>query len=57
MKPQTRAAKAGTSDSSQTGDKITLGLIGPLTGSLAVYGTHNERGVQLALTKSMPPEV
>lgn len=44
-----QSGEGGTSDSSQTGDKITLGLIGPLTGSLAVYGTHNERGVQLAI--------
>lgn len=39
-----------TSDSSAAGEKvITLGMIGPLTGSLAVYGTHNERGVDLAI--------
>lgn len=44
-----QSGEGGTSNSSQTGDKITLGLIGPLTGSLAVYGTHNERGVQLAI--------
>ena len=31
------------------GGTITLGLIGPLTGSLAVYGTHIEKGVQLAI--------
>lgn len=31
------------------GDTITLGMIGPLTGSLAVYGTHIERGVKLAI--------
>ena len=31
------------------GDTITLGLIGPLTGSLAVYGTHNENGAKLAI--------
>lgn len=30
-------------------DTITLGLIGPLTGSLAVYGTHNENGAKLAI--------
>lgn len=44
-----QSGEGGTSDLSQTGDKITLGLIGHLTGSLAVYGTHNERGVQLAI--------
>ena len=39
-----------TSDSTETGDRvITLGLIGPLTGSVAVYGTHNQRGVELAI--------
>ena len=42
--------EAGASDPSEAGDKvITMGLIGPLTGSLAVYGTHNQRGVQLAI--------
>lgn len=28
---------------------ITLGVIGPMTGSLAVYGTHIENGVELAV--------
>ena len=36
------AAEAG-------GGTITLGMIGPLTGSLTVYGTHIERGVKLAI--------
>lgn len=31
------------------GDTITLGLIGPMTGSLAVYGTHVANGVNLAV--------
>ncbi|MDY4105249.1 MAG: ABC transporter substrate-binding protein [Oscillospiraceae bacterium] len=31
------------------GGTITLGMIGPLTGSLAVYGTHIEKGVKLAI--------
>ena len=31
------------------GGTVTLGMIGPLTGSLAVYGTHIEKGVQLAI--------
>lgn len=48
----TAAPSSGSSASaaSETGEKsITMGLIGPLTGSLAVYGTHNERGVKLAI--------
>ena len=42
---------AGDADSSApSGDgTITLGMIGPLTGSVAVYGTHIENGVKLAL--------
>ena len=31
------------------GDTITIGMIGPLTGSLAVYGTHVQAGVELAI--------
>ena len=31
------------------GDSITLGVIGPMTGSLAVYGTHIKAGVDLAI--------
>ncbi len=31
------------------GDTITLGLIGPMTGSLAVYGTHIQSGADLAI--------
>lgn len=33
----------------ESGGTITLGMIGPLTGSLAVYGTHIEKGVNLAV--------
>ena len=40
----TAVPSAGNADSN-----ITLGMIGPLTGSLAVYGTHIERGVKLAI--------
>lgn len=42
---------AGDADSSApSGDgTITLGMIGPLTGSVAVYGTHIENGVKLAV--------
>ena len=42
---------AGDVDSSApSGDgTITLGMIGPLTGSVAVYGTHIENGVKLAI--------
>ena len=44
------AAKDSGSDDTASGDSvITIGMIGPLTGSLAVYGTHNERGVELAI--------
>ena len=39
------AAPSGES----AGGTITLGMIGPLTGSLAVYGTHIECGVKLAI--------
>lgn len=39
------AAPAAESD----GGAITLGMIGPLTGSLAVYGTHIQNGVNLAI--------
>ena len=38
----TAAAEAGTGT-------VTLGMIGPLTGSLAVYGTHIANGVNLAI--------
>lgn len=45
---------AATDDSSSGGAAsgdgvITLGMIGPLTGTLAVYGTHNQRGVEMAI--------
>ena len=42
---------AGDADSNApSGDgTITLGMIGPLTGSVAVYGTHIENGVKLAI--------
>ena len=44
---------AGDADSSApSGDgTITLGMIGPLTGSVAVYGTHIENGVKLAIVE------
>ena len=44
-------AAADSGDASEGGGTavITLGMIGPLTGSLAVYGTHNQRGVELAI--------
>lgn len=32
-----------------SGDTITLGVIGPMTGTLAVYGTHISNGVELAV--------
>lgn len=42
---------AGDADSSapSSDGTITLGMIGPLTGSVAVYGTHIENGVKLAI--------
>lgn len=46
-------SESGTGDadsSAPSGDgTITLGMIGPLTGSVAVYGTHIENGVKLAI--------
>ena len=46
-------SESGTGDadsSASSGDgTITLGMIGPLTGSVAVYGTHIENGVKLAI--------
>lgn len=50
--PADTSGASGTSDgapSGSEGDAVTLGMIGPLTGSLAVYGTHIEKGVQLAI--------
>ena len=42
---------AASDNSGASGDSgtITLGMIGPLTGSVAVYGTHIENGVKLAI--------
>ena len=42
---------AASDNSAASGDSgtITLGMIGPLTGSVAVYGTHIENGVKLAI--------
>ena len=51
-------ACGGSSESSDASDNsaasgdsgtITLGMVGPLTGSVAVYGTHIENGVKLAI--------
>ena len=47
-----KSESSGASDNSAaSGDSgtITLGMIGPLTGSVAVYGTHIENGVKLAI--------
>ena len=48
---KTPEASTGTSGSAAEagGGTVTLGMIGPLTGSLAVYGTHIENGVKLAI--------
>ena len=47
------SASASTETSSQAAeagsDTITLGVIGPMTGSVAVYGTHISKGVELAV--------
>ena len=48
-KPDASGASNGDASGGSEGDAITLGMIGPLTGSLAVYGTHIEKGVQLAI--------
>lgn len=47
----TKAAETTAAEpaATATGDTITLGLIGPMTGSLAVYGTHVANGVNLAV--------
>ena len=47
----TKAAETTAVEPAATaaGDTITLGLIGPMTGSLAVYGTHVANGVNLAV--------
>lgn len=47
----TKAAETTAAEPAATaaGDTITLGLIGPMTGSLAVYGTHVANGVNLAV--------
>lgn len=42
-------ADGGSAGAAGGGDTITLGMIGPLTGSLAVYGTHVAAGVDLAI--------
>ena len=48
---ETKAAETTAAEPAATaaGDTITLGLIGPMTGSLAVYGTHVANGVNLAV--------
>lgn len=46
----TAATDDSSSGGADSGDGvITLGMIGPLTGTLAVYGTHNQRGVEMAI--------
>ncbi|MBD9198039.1 MAG: hypothetical protein EGQ09_20585 [Clostridiales bacterium] len=44
-------SRDASDNSGASGDSgtITLGMIGPLTGSVAVYGTHIENGVKLAI--------
>ena len=45
----TDAAEAPADAAAPSGDTITLGVIGPMTGSLAVYGTHVSNGAELAV--------
>ena len=45
----TDAEATEAAPSGETAGTITLGVIGPMTGSLAVYGTHIENGVELAV--------
>ncbi|MGN0396100.1 MAG: ABC transporter substrate-binding protein [Coprococcus sp.] len=49
---QTVDTTSGGEDTAASGDfagTITLGVIGPMTGSLAVYGTHISNGAELAV--------
>ena len=47
---QSESGADDADSSTPSGDgTITLGMIGPLTGSVAVYGTHIENGVKLAI--------
>lgn len=41
--------EASSDSAAASGDTITLGVIGPMTGSLAVYGTHVSNGAELAV--------
>lgn len=41
--------EASSDSVAASGDTITLGVIGPMTGSLAVYGTHVSNGAELAV--------
>ncbi len=45
----TESKSKETGGKAPEGDTITLGLIGPMTGSLAVYGTHIQSGAELAI--------
>ncbi len=40
-----------TSSTAASQDTLTLGVIGPMTGSVAVYGTHVSKGVELAVSE------
>ena len=48
-KTETGSAASDTAAAEAGGGTVTLGMIGPLTGSLAVYGTHIANGVNLAI--------
>lgn len=47
--PAEEGSASDSSADSASGDTITLGVIGPMTGTLAVYGTHISNGVELAV--------
>ena len=48
-KTETGSAASDTAAAEAGAGTVTLGMIGPLTGSLAVYGTHIANGVNLAI--------
>ena len=48
-KTETGSAASHTATAEAGAGTVTLGMIGPLTGSLAVYGTHIANGVNLAI--------
>lgn len=47
--PSTGSEAPSASGGAATGDTLTIGMIGPLTGSNAAYGTAMEQGLELAV--------